>query len=232
MKLNNAIDQARQDQGLSWTGLWKLVGVSEGTGTNLRYARTNPRPEHVASLEDALNWDRGTYWHYRQDAPTSEPATTPAEQLAAQIDAGLTEAGLSVSEFVTKAGISRATFYNLRNVQGQPRAGSLERLETTLGWTPGTYQAILDGKTQGPLPIPVPSVDQQLRMVGSMATVDGTLTWVEHPDGSRDYTLARDGERFGLSITRSSLSPDQAVEDLRLGRDITEALRRRSSESI
>lgn len=221
MYLNKAIDQARQDLGLSWAELWARVGVSENTGLNIRYARTHPRAEHVAALEDALGWDRGTYWTLRNGTTEQAPAT-PQERLTRAIEASMADLKLNATQLGTRAGFTRHTLANLKKGAGSDR--TIERLEKALDWDPGTYRAIWDGTKDGPATTPTPAIDEQLRMVGTSDTEHGTLTWVGHPNGTRDYTLTRDGVPHGVTITKSSLSPQLAAEDLRVALDLMATL--------
>lgn len=77
MDLNKAIDQARQQQGMSWTDLARRIGTATHTLSNMRHGRTIPRAEHVLALEHALGWVEGSYWTVRNGGePTLKDTTT------------------------------------------------------------------------------------------------------------------------------------------------------------
>lgn len=229
MNLNEAIDQQRRDLGYSWGALAELVGVHENTLSNIRYARTDPRGEHIANLEKALNWPPGRYWTIRNGGTPPENTGNP---LFAAIEQARNQLGLTVAVLARKVGVSTPTLYQLRLGTGNPE--HYERLEKVLGWEPGRYQNILDGApTTTPPGHPTPAPEQQLRLISALRTPAGNLTWTENSDGSRDYTLTRQigGQERGSSIRRSSLSPEQAVEDLVVGLDIMANVHRHQTET-
>lgn len=80
MDLNTAIDQARQRQNRSWTDLARIIGTTTHTLSNMRYGRTEPRPEHVKALETALGWAEGSYWAVRNGHTPTELATPQTPQ--------------------------------------------------------------------------------------------------------------------------------------------------------
>lgn len=223
MDLNHAIDQARRTKGLKWGELQQIMRVSEGTLTNIRYGRTNPRSLHVDALEDALGWTRGQYWLHRNGAT---PTTDTATALEQAIDQERRAKGWSKNDVARLLGVHRKTFTAIeRGTAGEKSATALEEL---FGWERGQYTRTRDTGQLPPelTPPPTPPLGDQLRMVGHAETTHGTLTWVEHPGQLRDYTLAREihGVEQGVSTKGSTLSPAEATEDLAVSLSLLEQM--------
>ncbi len=125
--------------------------------------------------------------------------STHRNRLGTAIKNAAADQGLSIAALARKAGLAEKTLR--RNINGESRMHHVtkRRVEQALGWPPGQIDHYLTGTEP----------DHQ-------ETPHGTLTWVENPDGTRDYRLTKtiNGVVRGVTISGTHLKPDDALEDL------------------
>ncbi|WP_160051170.1 hypothetical protein [Nocardiopsis sp. FR26] len=115
----------------------------------------------------------------------------------------------------------------MRKARTTPRDNYVHNLERALHWPPGRYWELrngtVDSTAQKKAPTPAPT--EQVRTINGMSTPHGDLTWVEHPNGLRDYTLTKTilGADRGSALANSDLTPEEALEDLSRGLAIMES---------
>lgn len=140
-----------------------------------------------------------------------------------QIELAAAQNGWNLAELARRSGIGEKTLRRIASGDAGRRSWrttTKAAIEDALGWDPGEIDQRLEDAAK--------KHHQQEAQPGGhqMMTEYGLLTWSNNPDGTRNYRLSKKigGEQRGVIIDNSTLTPEEAVEDLQRGLRVLEAM--------